>query len=76
MYSGQVEAVLDGDRVLRYYLKQNPKVALTTVPIYSSFLTYGFVLPQNSPLLNKFNIDILQMQHNKEIPNIIDKWIE
>jgi ABC-type amino acid transport substrate-binding protein len=62
MYSGQVDAVLDSYRVLKYYLDENPRVTLTTLPIYSSFLTYGFVLPQNSPLLNKLNIDILQMQ--------------
>lgn len=76
MYSGQVEAVLDSYRVLKYYLDENPRVALTILPIYSSFLTYGFVLPQNSPLLNKLNIDILQMQQDKTISNIIDKWIE
>lgn len=76
MYSDQVEAVLDVDQILRYYLKQNPKVALTTVPIHSSSLSYGFVLPQNSPLLNKLNINLLQMQQDKTIANIIYKWIE
>jgi polar amino acid transport system substrate-binding protein len=75
LYSGQVEAVLDADQSLRYYLKQNPKVALTTAPLHSSPLSFGFVLPQNSLLLNKFNIDLLQMQQDKVIPTIIHKWM-
>jgi polar amino acid transport system substrate-binding protein len=71
----KVDAVLYADSSLRYYLAKHPDKSLGLLPLYNQSLNYGFALPFNSPYLNLFDIGITQMTEDRQIQQIVQRWV-
>ncbi|MDJ0555397.1 MAG: transporter substrate-binding domain-containing protein [Microcoleaceae cyanobacterium MO_207.B10] len=71
----RVDGVVFDVPALQYYLRQNPTENLKISPVSFATEHYGFVLSQNTPFREKFNIKILEMQENGKISEIESKWL-
>ncbi|MGK7877400.1 MAG: transporter substrate-binding domain-containing protein [Xenococcaceae cyanobacterium] len=73
--SGKVDGVVFDVPALRYYLRQYPEVSLRLAEFSFASEDYGFVLPLESPLLQKLNVKLLQLKQEGQIKAIEDKWL-
>ena len=73
---GKVEGIIFDEAPLRHYLKQNKtsKLKLANFPL--AIQTYGFVLPMGSPLRNRLNIELLDMELNGVTKKIEEKLLD
>jgi polar amino acid transport system substrate-binding protein len=71
----EVDAVLYADSSLRYYLDKHPDKSLGLLPLYNQPINYGFALPFNSSYLNLFNIGITQMTEDRQMQEIVQRWV-
>lgn len=73
--SGKVDGVVFDSPALKYYLHQNPEVPLQVADFPLATENYGFVVPLNSPLLQKLNVMLLQMQETEKLNAIEKNWL-
>ena len=73
---GNVEGVIFDEAPLRHYLKQNKKSKLRLASFPLAIQTYGFVLPMGSPLRNRLNIEILDMERKGVTERIKSKLLD
>ena len=73
---GKVEGVIFDEAPLRHYLKQNKESKLRLASFHLGVQTYGFVLPMNSPLRNKLNIELLDMERKGITERIEEKLLD
>ncbi|WP_013323905.1 transporter substrate-binding domain-containing protein [Gloeothece verrucosa] len=71
---GQVQGVLYLESALKYYQHQQAAQSFTVVPLHSLPLTYGFAVKKNSPLVEKIDVIILQMQQDNQLADMIHQW--
>ena len=61
---GKIEGIIFDEAPIRHHLKQNKESKLRLASFHLGVQTYGFVLPMSSPLRNKLNIELLDMERN------------
>lgn len=73
--SGKVDGVVFDSPALKYYLYQNPQEPFRVAEFPLATENYGFVVPFNSPLLQKLNVMLLQMQETGRLNAIEKNWL-
>ena len=73
---GKVEGIIFDEAPLRHYLKLNKKNKLKLANFPLAIQTYGFVLPMGSPLRNRFNIELLDMERKGVTERIETKLLD
>lgn len=71
----QVDAVMFDRPVLVYYANQNPEQALRVTEIRIALEPYGFVLPVDSPLEKRMNVQLLNLVYSKDMAMFIERWL-
>lgn len=74
--ASQVDGVVFDSPALKYYLQQHPELNLRLANFSVSTETYGIALPFESPLLRKFNVRLLNMQHSGKLREIEVQWLD
>ena len=75
LLEGQADALVFDEPAIRYYIKQNPQLALQVAPFNLGEETYGFALKANNPLRTPLNVSILRMQKMGELEAIDKKHL-
>ena len=73
---GKVEGIIFDEAPIRHYLKQNKESKLKIANFPLAIQTYGFVLPMSSPLRNRINIELLDMERNGVTERIETKLLD
>ena len=73
---GKVEGIIFDEAPIRHYLKQNKESKLKIANFPLAIQTYGFVLPMGSPLRNRINIELLDMERNGVTERIETKLLD
>ena len=69
----QADALIFDRPAIRYYLKNNPDLALRLAPFTLSEETYGFVIKPDSPLCTPLDVTILKLQRQGKIDAIANR---
>ncbi len=72
----RVDGVVFDTPTLKYYLRQNPEKGLRVADFYFARENYGFMFPNNSSLLEQFNVALVQLQERGIIVEIEAKYLE
>ena len=75
LLEGQADALVFDEPAIRYYIKQNPQLALQLAPFNLGEETYGFALKANNPLRTPLDVSILRMQRTGKIEAIDEKHL-
>lgn len=73
---GEVDAVIYDTPALRYYLRQNPSLAVRLAPFSLAQETYGFALPPDSPLERPLDVSLLRLRRSGRIEAIQESWLD
>jgi polar amino acid transport system substrate-binding protein len=71
----QVDAVMFDRPVLVYYANQHPDQKLKVTEIRIALEPYGFVLPVDSPLEKRINVQLLNLVYSKKMALFIERWL-
>ncbi|MEB3160574.1 MAG: transporter substrate-binding domain-containing protein [Synechocystis sp.] len=71
----QVDAVMFDRPVLIYYANQNPDQKVRVTEIRIALEPYGFVLPVDSPLEKRMNVQLLNLVYSKDMAMFIERWL-
>lgn len=74
--AGQVDAIVYDAPALQYYADHEGKGKVATVGKLLKHESYGLVFPSGSPLREKINLALLQMQDEGTIDKLNQKWFE
>lgn len=72
---GQADALVFDEPAIRYYIKQNPHLALQLAPFNLGEETYGFALKANNPLRTPLDVSILKMRRMGKMEAIDEKHL-
>ncbi|MFM1841858.1 MAG: hypothetical protein RLZZ490_594 [Cyanobacteriota bacterium] len=75
LQQNQVDAIMFDRPVLVYYANQHPELNLMTTAIRIALEPYGFVLPVDSPLEKRMNVQLLNLVYSKEMAMFIERWL-
>ncbi len=76
LIENRVDGVVFDAPALKYYLHQHPKKGLRLADFYFARENYGFMFPNNSPLLERFNVALVELQERGIIADIEAKHLE
>lgn len=74
--AGKVDGVVFDVPALQHYLKEHPEAPLRVAAFSLAEESYGFVLPQGSPIKNELDIALLEMQESGKLEEIVEDWLE
>ena len=72
----KAEAVIFDRPAIRYYLKNNPELAVQLAPFTLAEQTYGFAFRTGDPLRTPLNISILKLQRSGAIEAISKRLLD
>ncbi len=72
----KADALIFDRHSLRYYLKENPDLAVRIAPFTLADETYGFVVAPNSRLRTRMGVSILKLQQSGVAEAIADKFLD
>ena len=72
----KADALIFDRHSLRFYLKQNPNLAVRIAPFTLADETYGFALDPNSRLRTPMGVSILKLQQSGEAETIADMFLD
>ena len=76
MLINQADALIFDRPAIRYYLKNNPDLALRLAPFSLSEETYGFAIQPGSPLRTPMDISILKLQRQGKVEAIANQLLD
>ncbi|NJK39481.1 MAG: transporter substrate-binding domain-containing protein [Oscillatoriales cyanobacterium RM2_1_1] len=74
--AGKVDGVVFDVPALQYYLHQNPELKFRLAQFALTQENYGFALPWDSPLKQKLDISLLELQETGKIQKISQEWLD
>ena len=72
--NNQVSGILYFDNSLAYFQQSQPNSHYELIDLDSVPIAYGFALRLNDPLLQKFNINLLEMMRSGQLRSIINQF--
>lgn len=75
MLNNQTDALIFDRPAIRYYLKNNPDLALRLAPFTLSEETYGFVIKPDNPLRTPMDVSILKLQRQGKVDDITNRLL-
>lgn len=75
LLSGQAQGFIFDVPALKYYLYQNPRLSLKLASVSFASEKYGFVLPLDSEIVQRLNIQLVRLQEEGKVKSIQDQWL-